>query len=132
MRLIIHQPGDETFTYEIPGYGTLHWNVTHAQRAVAAGQVEAHVTVDREQLAAIAAKNEWTQARVDQADPTIPGIGAPVIWQGQIIYILIDGTHRAVRAHQTGVPFEADLLTEAASRACLIAGVPGLIPGGFR
>ena len=126
--ITVHRLGDETFQYDIPGHPPVCWNVTAAKRAVAAGQVVARVTVPPDQLAAISQKNDWTQAGVDRADPTVPGIGAPLIWDGGILYVLIDGTHRAVRALQTGVPFDADLLTDDASRACLITAPTALIP----
>jgi hypothetical protein len=49
-------------------------------------------------------------------------------WNGETIYVLIDGTHRAVKALLTGVTFEASVLNEAAARLCYVKGSRDLLP----
>ena len=117
----------ETFRYTIPGHGTLIWNVSAAKDAIAAGQVLTRVPIAREQMAGIVAKNEYEEARVAMVDPSRPGIGAPFLWEGRVEYLLIDGTHRCVKAYRMGVPFEVDLLTDEAAKACLIVWPLGLM-----
>lgn len=116
------------FTYTTERGHQLMWDVTRAKAEVAAGHTIATVPIAPSELAEIAARNDWTAARVAIADPTLPGIGAPMVWEGSVIYILIDGTHRAVRAHQTDGVFSAHLLTDEAARRCLLSGPPALMP----
>jgi hypothetical protein len=112
----------ETFRYDIPGYQTLVWNVTRAKAEIAAGQVLATVPIVPEEMAAIEAKNGFDPAHLDQVDHTQPGIGAPFWWKGQVQYLLIDGTHRCVKAHRAGAEFQVRLLTDRGARRCLLAG----------
>jgi hypothetical protein len=65
------------------------------------------------QLARIAATYAYDRAHVARIDPRRPGIAAPIAHDGQVLYVVIDGIHRAVRAHETGQPFCCDVLTDA-------------------
>jgi hypothetical protein len=72
---------------------------------------------------------------VQRADITQPGIAAPILWQGTpdiappgVVYILIDGIHRAVRAYREGQRFYCLILSDEQSRACLIGAPAGVIP----
>ena len=38
--------------------------------------------MDREQMAGIMEHETWDEAKLPAVDPTIPGIGAPIIWDG--------------------------------------------------
>ncbi len=117
-----------TYSYEVPGVGTVWFNVDQALREVdTPGSVLMTVEIEREELAAIQRRNFWIPERIDAVDPTIPGIGVPLSHAGQLFYILIDGTHRAVKALRDGVKFEARLLTDAAARRCFIDGPRELV-----
>ena len=57
-----------------------------------------------------------------------PGVAAPILWEGERRYILIDGVHRLVRAYRAGETFEVHVLSDADSRACVLYAPPGAIP----
>ena len=116
------------FTYTIPDVGGITWDINRAMAEVDAGQVLATLEVPRDQLESIREKNSWDPGVVAKADPSQPGIGAPIVHEGRVIYVLIDGTHRAVRALQDGVPFMACLLTDEAARRCVLRGDDALLP----
>lgn len=118
------------FTYEVPGFAPVHWDITFAIAEAEAGHVVATVAIEPEHMAAIRAGNAWDAAKLDTVDPTIPGIGAPIIIEGKVIYILIDGTHRCVRCLRDGLPFHARLLTDEAARRCVLSGPAALLPWG--
>lgn len=123
----------EFFDYQIDdahGGGYVRWDVTAAKAAVAAGAVITRSTMALEDMAEIAARNDWDEAVVAKADPAQPGIAAPIIVPGLgVVYTLIDGTHRCVAALRRGQPFVADLLTDEASRRCIVALTdPELVP----
>lgn len=118
----------EEYRYTVPGHGMLVWHITRAKEQVAAGHVVACVEMSREEMANTIARCEWDESHLLEVDITLPGIAAPFIWDGRIIYVPIDGIHRLVRAYREGKPFYFQLLTDAASRACLIEGPRELIP----
>lgn len=118
----------ESFTYEIPGHGKIIWDVTTARERADAGGIAATVMIDKEQMELIARNNDWQASKLAHVDIAIPGIGAPMVWQGQIIYVLIDGTHRCVRALHEGKPFEARLLSDDAARQSVLFAPAGLMP----
>lgn len=128
----------EWFEYRIEGEpGTLIWNVTKARALVASGHGTFDcVPISREVMQDIANQNEWDPSHVAKADPALPGIASPLIVPNNlhgmvgdrvIIYQIIDGIHRCVRALQLGLPFSAHLLTDEAARACY-QGPTGYIP----
>jgi hypothetical protein len=54
------------------------------------------VEMDREQMAGILEHDTWDEAKLPAVDPAIPGIGAPIIWDGDetvaprgIIFVLL-------------------------------------------
>ena len=110
----------EAYTYTFDSGEAIVWNVDEAKRLIARRRVDI-IDVPREELAVIKARNEWSPPRVAQVDPTIPGIGAPILFDGNIGYILIDGTHRCVRALELDIPFKVALLTDEDSRAAIVA-----------
>lgn len=114
----------EVYHYDVPNYGRLTWDVTRAKEQVAAGFIQTPnpVEIPRAELRNLMIRCDWTEAHVAEVDPSVPGIAAPFIWGGQIIYVPIDGIHRAVRAFRDEVPFSVWLLTDAASRACIVDG----------
>jgi len=119
----------EYFTYTFPDGGVITWDITEAKRRIAAGEILVRTVMPRHQLENLARQNDWSQAVVDRADPSIPGIGAPIIHDNEIIYVLIDGTHRAVHALQAGqVDYTVDLLSDAAARACVLKAPQGRVP----
>lgn len=122
----------ETFCYNVPGYPPIRWNVNAAKWAVANGGTIALVDITPEMMRDVAAKNSWDEAHLANVDPSVPGIGAPFVWGGGIIYVLIDGIHRNARALREGKGFKAHLLTDEAARRCLIEGPLALMPWGQR
>lgn len=114
----------QTFTYEIPGRTPLVWDVNAAFEAVARGEIDGWTELPPEALAHIARANVYDEAAVERADPTAYGIAVEVRHSdGRDYSILIDGTHRAVKAYRDGVPFRAVILTRAAARACMLEGL---------
>jgi hypothetical protein len=126
----------ETYRYTLQdGLGDIVWDVLHAKRLVATGGCPL-MPVDREQQAHVARTYDISEAKVAAADIRQPGIAAPMIWLGSpqygpprhIVYVLIDGIHRTVRAFRDGQPFSAYVLSDAQSRACLLSAPEGMIP----
>lgn len=118
--LVRTQVEHEAFTFTTILGETFTWDITRARDHVQRGDVAGLDEIPRGVLAEIAASNDWKQDVVDKADPSKHGIAAPIVALGQVIYILVDGTHRAVRALQQGQTFSAWLLTPEANRACLV------------
>jgi hypothetical protein len=119
----------ETFTYEVPGYQPVRWDILQAKAHVQAGHVLTRLTLSRETQQDIADRNTWDPAKLDQSDPTVPGIAAPLVYDGRtVMYVLIDGLHRNARALRDHRPFQAYLLTDAAARDCVLEGDPRLLP----
>ena len=120
----------EAFTFTTIFGDVFTWDITRAREFAQAGgeHVVGLSEIPPQVLAEIAASNEWQQDVVDKADPSQHGIAAPMVAAGQIIYVLIDGTHRAVKALQTRQTFCAWMLSDKANRACLVRGREGLVP----
>ena len=113
----------QTFVYEIPGEPDLVWNIDLARElARDPANLVTTVPILEKDARDIAAGNSWEAEHLPNVDPGEPGIGAPLFDKGQVCYILIDGQHRNARALADGRNFEARLLTDQASRACLILG----------
>lgn len=126
--LVRTQVEHEAFTFTTILGDVLMWDVTKAREEVERNEVVGLSEIPPMTLAEIAASNEWTRAGVEAADPSKHGIAAPVVAFGQVIYVLIDGTHRAVRALKDKKPFSAWMLNDAANRRCLVRGKKELIP----
>jgi hypothetical protein len=72
----------EMYTYSLwEDRGEIVWDVTLAKAIVAQGGLDLD-EVDREQQQHIAVRYDITEAKVQAADITQPGIAAPFIWQG--------------------------------------------------
>lgn len=113
----------QTFRYEIPGEPDIVWNIDRARELVRdQANVAATVPIREPDAREIAESNSWEEAHLANVDPNEPGIGAPILYKGMISYVLIDGQHRNVRALREGRTFTARLLTDEASRACVILG----------
>lgn len=114
----------------IPEHGELVWNITRAKECVARGELHqpTPMAITRPVMEKVIAQCEWDEDHLVHVDPAIPGISAPMIWEGHVIWIPIDGIHRIVRAVRENRPFSVWMLTEAASRACLLSGPLGLVP----
>lgn len=120
----------KAYTYSVDGHGDIVWDIGLALAFANAGEIETTIEVDRDQMAMIAARNDFNEARLAEVDPSIPGIAAPV-WIPQIdqrVYVLIDGTHRCVRALRDGVPFHARVLTHVAALKCMVECADELWP----
>ena len=122
----------ETYTYTLDAGGYISWDITRVKAWVTAHPEADALEVPRAQLALIALNWETHQAIVAAADPSRPGIAAPIIDRTQtppvVCYILVDGVHRATRAYLTGQPFFACVLPDDVSRECVIDAPPGTIP----
>lgn len=114
----------QTFRYTIPNeQPDIVWDTGLAAKLAAIpSNIVAAVPIPLDQMAEIAAKNEWKEEHVARVDPAQPGLGAAIYEDGRIVYILIDGQHRNVRAMREGLPFYVRLLTDEASRACVVSG----------
>ena len=133
--LVKHTTHIEAFTLTNYRGETLRWNVTKALELVAAGRVIRKERLSAEVMLSVAENNEWTDDGVANADPSVPGIAAPVVENGAVMFVLIDGIHRCVRSIvdlASGVegakPFEAWLLTADANRECLMIAPDYLVP----
>jgi hypothetical protein len=121
-----------SFTYNVPGFAPIVWNITEARRAAEAGEIVQLVQMDLGDLQSVVERNaagiDWS--KVETVDRRIPGIAAPIInhHTGAINYVLIDGNHRAAQALAVREPFMVRLLTGPASRRAIISGPPALIP----
>jgi len=122
----------EAFRYDVPNVGFVRWDVTLAQECVAAGQIRTTVPIEPAEMQNIAQRNSWEPAKLPFVDPSLPGIAAPLVWDGAIHYVLIDGNHRLARALQDGLPFSAHLLTDEAARRCVIEGSAALLPWSYQ
>lgn len=111
----------ETFLFTPEnGEPPIRWNVSYAKQLVAAGYYVALKPVDRETMQQISERNSWDPAHVETVDETTPGIAAPYLHEGTLIYILIDGIHRCVKALRKGTSFHAYLLSYEAETACVM------------
>jgi hypothetical protein len=119
-----------TFSYNTDSLGRLTWNVTKAL-ALVQEHGSPLVEVPREVMEQVRdhyryrEEPDW-RAVVDAADPTVPGVGAG-FWHPDFkewYTVLIDGTHRCVRAVELHLPFHAYLLSPQDSYACLLFAPP--------
>lgn len=117
------------FTTTLDGGGTVTWDTT---LAVELANVDAHVRavvdIDVVEMRGIMERNDWSEAKIATVDCSIPGVGAPIEVNGEKFYILIDGTHRCVRALRDGLIFRARLLTVMAAARCVLSDPNGLTP----
>jgi len=121
----------DTFEYQIPGYEPILWSVRRAERALAEGELMATVDMTLEQMRMVVERNYVDPAHLDRVDPSAPGIGAPLVWEGAIQYILIDGNHRCARALRDGrLSYRVRLLTDAGAQAAFLSGPLDLMPWG--
>lgn len=122
----------QTFHYDVPGYARCWWDINLAREEADAGHLVATAEIDRDQMQEISERNEFDEAKVELVDDSLPGIGAPLRIPPQfgtgIAYILIDGTHRCIKALRHGRIFKARLLTDEAADRCWIAGDERLRP----
>ena len=118
----------ECFTFTTFDGRQIMLDVTVAKTLVSEGQTVACVPLELVDVFAIARNNEWTEDGVDKADPSKPGIAIPMRNGDQVLYILIDGTHRAVRSLRDGSTFSAYLLNDDAARRCYLKGDRSLLP----
>jgi sirohydrochlorin ferrochelatase len=117
-----------SFTYTLPDGQQITWDITRALAHLKAITWQT-VEIPRDQMQLIVEKNEHDPQRYGLVDPSIPGIAAPIVWEGARMYILIDGTHRTGRALRDGLSFFAHLLTDEGSRDCVLSiSDPSLIP----
>ena len=85
----------ETFDDILTDNRVITWDTTWAKELVARRSV-IEVEMDREQMAGIMEHDTWDEAKLPAVDPAIPGIGAPIIWDGDemvaprgIIFVLL-------------------------------------------
>jgi hypothetical protein len=124
------QISTQQFSYKIPGYYMLLFNIDRALELANSGQSVAVVEIPREEMQAIAASGGWRAERVAAVDYRIPGIFAPVYIPkiDKIIFILIDGTHRCVAALQANQPFSARVLSASAAEEIMLLSDRRLMP----
>ena len=72
-------------------------------------------------LAHVASHNEFDEAHVAEVDVSEPGIAVEHEYHGQTYHVLIDGTHRAVRALREGREFRAFILPVAVADRCRVS-----------
>ncbi len=109
----------ETFRFEIPDVGIILWNITLAKDLIEQRSQDI-IEIVKEEMVKIVLRNEYDHDHSNHVDPSIPGIGAPIVFENTIIYMLIDGIHRCARALRDNVPFYARLLTDDDARACIL------------
>ena len=113
--------GTWIFTHDAT-YGAYVWNVTAALALVQARPRPAHL-VSPQLLRQTLATARVDPAQVTKAHPDEPGLVAVYFdvsthyWR----FVVIDGNHRAVRAHQTGFPFRCYELNPGESWTVLLA-----------
>jgi hypothetical protein len=113
--------GREVFQYDVPGFPTLWYDVTAAKAAIERGEFCTTAEIEREQMRHVMERNEWTEAELASVDPSEPGIAVPFMpVPDLIVYMLIDGTHRCVKAYRENRPFFARCLTDKAAAGCLM------------
>jgi hypothetical protein len=115
----------------------LTWDLTRAKawlqaqlRAGRAATLEC-IEMSRDQMERMATTWAIDEAVVETADPTYPGLAAPIVdpdQPGVLQMILIDGVHRATKAYREGISFEAFLLPDDVSRECLLEAPEGSVP----
>lgn len=110
----------EVFRFETQ-FGTWAWNISLALKLVAARLRETlhggYIEVPREGLESIVAQNTYDEAVVEAADHKSYGLAVIVAEPDgddsmQRRVVLIDGTHRAVKAYRMGLGFKAIVLTQ--------------------
>jgi hypothetical protein len=132
---LLRDPFVETYMFHTNAGETAFYNISMAEEIVRRGLEQGLkiqiVEIDRHNMQGIVERNGWDQAHVDETTLSTPGLAAPVRGlDGQVFYLLIDGTHRCVRAYQRGLPFFAYLLPDPAAKACCLFASPGLMPWG--
>lgn len=125
----------QVFRYDVPGVGVVVWDITGLRARVAADPtaVRLAVQIDPQTMGEIEARNDFDEAHLADVDLSQPGIAAPLIYERrEVMYVLVDGTHRCVRAHREGRIFWAQLVTDAVSRAYTISGPEELLPWAYQ
>jgi hypothetical protein len=108
------------FSFVVEGFGEYDWDIAMAKRIVSNVPHEAVVLLP-EELAGLASNNGIDEEHVMHVDVDIPGIMAQA-WdpsQNCPAVVLIDGSHRAVKALITGVEFRVCVLSDQESNQCL-------------
>jgi hypothetical protein len=123
----------ETFDYDVPGLGRWTWDVTAAKQILTTWTREA-LPMPAEVTADIARQYRYAEERLPLVDPALPGIAASFWYppEQRRVLVLIDGTHRCVRAMREGRPFHVFLLSEAESDSCLLDAPSNPEPSGAR
>lgn len=134
---IIGWERQERFRYEWDnGDPPMVWDITKAKELVACQQTigTEPKAIDHDAMIVLDQGNVLDDAVVAKADPSVPGIAAPIVDTDKqmVIYVLIDGQHRLRKALRTGQGFTAWLLTDAAARACTIEGPAHRMPWNVR
>lgn len=113
----------QTLSWDV-SYGRYTWNATQAL-VVIQGKPHPLRQVPPTHLAHLVTIVTTDPARVASCDPSQPGIRGVYFnlefrrWES----VIVDGNHRAVRAHQTGQPFFCYELTPVESWALLLEHV---------
>lgn len=123
----------ETFDYDVPGLGRWTWDVTAAKHILTTWTREAW-PIPEEVMENIARQYSYAEERLPLVDPTVPDIAASFWYPAEQrrVLVLIDGTHRCVRARREGLPFHVFLLSEAESDSCLLDAPSNQEPSGAR
>jgi len=118
----------ERYRYTVPGHGDLVWDVLRAKEEVRLGHVLATIELPRDEQQNIMERCDWDPTHLPHVDITQPGIAAPFVWEGAIMYVPIDGIHRITRAYREHRTFYMHCLTDAASKAAFLEGPEYLMP----
>lgn len=116
----------QTYRYTIQGEQDLVWDITKAKRlALNNDNLRAITEIPRAEMEDILRRFDYDKEYARTVDPSQPGIGAPMVMEvggrTAIAFIVIDGVHRIARAVELNKPFKVRLLTDEASRACLVS-----------
>jgi len=109
----------QTFTFTVDDE-VIHWDVGAATEAVTRGEVLARLELPLEYMMHVARNNDYDPAHVAEVDYTQPGIAVEHEHDGQMYHVLIDGTHRCVRALLERKPFYAWILSRAVADRCRV------------
>jgi hypothetical protein len=128
----------EVYTYTFHNGDEVMWDISMAKHIVETHPEAIVKTIElpTDVLRDLSTHNEWTEERVKSCDPSQPGLAAVVMGKRdgdgpdvpQYFAIVIDGTHRGVKALREGKPFSVRVLSDTASRACALFCSPGRLP----
>ena len=117
---LLHALSIETFQYTWPDGKQAVWDIRQCETWLSC-RPHLEDDIPCTVLEDIVASNDPDLTYLAYVDPRIPGIAAPIMENGDVVYILIDGNKRAAKLlMNAGRSFRVRLLSDAESRACVI------------